>query len=218
MELPSPSVCTTRCSPLTPSSKIFSAVASKWYDVLSPHRRVIPLLTLTSTTQRGHQPQALARSIYAYASHIEDLTPILPLVERIAHKHASVHIQPSQYAIVAQHLMEAITHVVGADTFKGDLYDAWGTAYWNLAHIFIDLERKLYEAAGWTGWREFVVEKKVKESDEITSFYFRPKDGKPLEPYRPGQYISVQRFCAELGVMQNRQYVLALSLCGLRRR
>ena len=58
--------------------------------------------------------------------------------------------------------------------------------------------------------REFVVEKKVKESDEITSFYFRPKDGKSLDPYRPGQYISIQRFIPELGYNQNRQSVVEL--------
>ncbi|RDX57323.1 bacterial hemoglobin [Lentinus brumalis] len=162
-----------------------------------------------SKQMRGHQPQALASAVYAYAAHIEDLTPILPVVERIAHKHASVHIIPSQYAIVGTHLLGAMSEVLGADTFNGDLYNAWETAYWNLAHIFIDRERQLYEAAAWTGWREFVVEKKVKESDEITSFYFRPKDSKPLDPYRPGQYISIQRFIPELGHYQNRQYSLS---------
>ena len=160
--------------------------------------------------KRGLQPEALARAVYAYAAHIEDLTPILPVVERIAHKHASIHIVPSQYAVVGTHLLSAITDVLGADTFKSELYDAWATAYWNLAHIFIDRERQLYEAAAWVGWREFVVEKKVKESDEITSFYFRPKDGKSLDPYRPGQYISIQRFIPELGYNQNRQSVVEL--------
>ncbi|KAI0672644.1 globin-like protein [Trametes maxima] len=162
-----------------------------------------------SKQQLGLQAQALARAVYAYAANIEDLTPILPVVERIAHKHTSVHIVPSQYAIVGKYLLEAITHVVGADVFKGDLYDAWGVAYWNLAHIFIDRERQLYEAAQWVGWRDFVVAKKVKESDEITSFYLAPKDGKPLAPYRPGQYISVQKFVPELGFNQSRQYSLS---------
>ncbi|KAI0771086.1 bacterial hemoglobin [Trametes elegans] len=162
-----------------------------------------------SKQQLGLQAEALARAVYAYAANIEDLTPILPVVERIAHKHASVHIVPSQYAIVGKHLLEAITQVVGADVFKGDLYDAWGVAYWNLAHIFIDRERQLYEAAAWTGWRDFVVAKKVKESDEITSFYLAPKDGQPLPPYRPGQYISVQKFVPELGFNQSRQYSLS---------
>ncbi|KAI0373181.1 bacterial hemoglobin [Pilatotrama ljubarskyi] len=162
-----------------------------------------------SKQQLGHQAEALAHAVYAYAANIEDLTPILPVVERIAHKHTSVHIVPSQYAIVGKHLLEAITQVVGADVFKGDLYAAWGAAYWNLAHIFIDRERQLYEAAQWTGWREFVLDRKVKETEEITSFYLRPKDGKPLEPYRPGQYISVQKYVPELGFCQSRQYSLS---------
>ena len=113
--------------------------------------------------------------------------------------------EPAQYEVVAKYLTEAIIEVVGADVVKGELAAAWVSAYWNLAYIFIDRERELYEAAGWVGWREFVVAKKIKESDEITSFYFKPKDGKPLEPFRPGQYISVQRFVPKLGVYQNRQ-------------
>ncbi|KAI0753827.1 globin-like protein [Fomes fomentarius] len=174
------------------------AITTRMYSqMLAAHPELQNIFSRTKQV-RGHQPEIIARSIYAYASHIEDLTPILPFVERIAHKHASVHIQPSHYAAVGEYLMKAITDIVGADTFKGHLYDAWGVAYWNLAHTFIGLERKLYEAAAWVGWHDFIVEKKVKESDEITSFYFRPKDGQALEPYRPGQYISIQRFIPQL--------------------
>ena len=158
-----------------------------------------------SFKQRGQQPEVLARSVFAYASHIEDLTPILPFVERIANKHASVHVEPAHYDVVGKYLTAAIIEVVGADVFKGELYDAWIAAYWNLAYVFIDREHALYKEAGWVGWRDFVVEKKVQESDEVTSFYLRPKDGKALPPYRPGQYISVQRFVPQLGVTQNRQ-------------
>ncbi|KAI0742226.1 bacterial hemoglobin [Daedaleopsis nitida] len=186
-----------------------TAITTRMYSQMLAAHPELQNVFSHSKQQRGQQPEALARAIYAYASHIDDLTPILPVVECIAHKHASIHILPSQYAIVATHLMDAITHVVGADTFTGALYDAWGAAYWNLAHVFIDRERELYEAAAWTSWREFVVQRKVAESDEITSFYFRPKDGAPLAPYRPGQYISVQRFIPELGAMQNRQYSLS---------
>ena len=113
--------------------------------------------------------------------------------------------EPAQYEVVAKYLTEAIIEVVGADVVKDELAEAWLSAYWNLAYIFIDRERELYEAAGWVGWRDFVVAKKIKESDEIASFYFKPRDGKSLEPFRPGQYISVQRFVPKLGVYQNRQ-------------
>ncbi|KAI1787075.1 globin-like protein [Ganoderma leucocontextum] len=162
-----------------------------------------------SKQERGQQPDVLARSLYAYASHIEDLGPILPFVERIANKHASVHVEPEHYDVVGKYLTSAIIQVVGADVFKGELYDAWIAAYWNLAYVFIDREHALYKEAGWVGWRDFVVEKKIQESDEVTSFYLRPKDGKALPPYRPGQYISVQRFVPQFGVTQNRQYSLS---------
>jgi uncharacterized protein len=44
----------------------------------------------------------------------------------------------------------------------------------------------------WDGWREFILDDRVAESDTITSFYLKPKDGRPLQPFRPGQYLTVQ--------------------------
>ena len=129
----------------------------------------------------------------------------MPTVERLCNKHTSLHIVPSQYAIVGKHLLQAIGEVVGTDVFSGELYEAWVVAYWQLAHICINREAELYKAAGWVGWRDFVVEKRVEESKEITSFYLVPKDGKSLPTFRPGQYVSVQMFIKELGFKQSRQ-------------
>ena len=155
--------------------------------------------------QRGDQAQALASAVYAYAANIDDLTPVLPTVERLCQKHASLHIQPSQYAIVGKHLLQAIGEVVGTEVFSGDLFEAWVIAYWQLAHICINREAELYKQAAWVGWKEFVLSKKVKETEEITSFYLTPKDKTPLPPFRAGQYISVQKYIAELGFNQSRQ-------------
>lgn len=155
--------------------------------------------------QRGDQAEALFRGVYAYAVHIDDLTPILPVVERISNKHASLGITPDQYAIVGKYLLGAISDVVGAETFSGELYDAWVDAYWNLARIFIKREEDLYQTAAWRGWKEFIVRQKVDEAADIISFYFAPKDGKPLPRYRPGQYISVQKYIKGLGFNQSRQ-------------
>jgi uncharacterized protein len=44
----------------------------------------------------------------------------------------------------------------------------------------------------WAGWREFVLEKRVAESASITSFYLRPEDGRPLQTFRPGQFLTIQ--------------------------
>jgi nitric oxide dioxygenase len=163
-------------------------------------------LTLTFM-QTGHQAEALASAVYAYAEHIDNLGPIIPVVDRINQKHASLHIEPPQYAVVGQFLLQAITAVLGADVFAGALYDAWAAAYWQLAHVFIEREATLYAQAGWVGWKPFVVQKRVQESDDIVSFYLIPKEDAPkMGLYRPGQFISVRKFITELGVYQSRQY------------
>ncbi len=43
---------------------------------------------------------------------------------------------------------------------------------------------------GWDGFRAFIVESKVPESENITSFYLKPQDGEPLPPYMPGQFLT----------------------------
>ena len=160
---------------------------------------------ICETFQKGEQPDVLARAVYGFVANIEDPTPIIPFIERIAHKHTSLSIQPEHYKIVGKYLTEAAVEVLGADVLQGELYDAWLAAYWQLAHIFIDREAELYATAAWLGWKDFVVSKKVKESDDITSFYLVPKDGVALPSYKPGQFISVQRFIEDLGYKQSRQ-------------
>ncbi len=44
----------------------------------------------------------------------------------------------------------------------------------------------------WNGYRKFQVAKKVRECDGVSSFYLAPHDGKPLPPYKPGQYVTFQ--------------------------
>lgn len=41
----------------------------------------------------------------------------------------------------------------------------------------------------WSGQRAFVVDKKIAESETVTSFYMKPEDGGPVADYEPGQYI-----------------------------
>ena len=45
---------------------------------------------------------------------------------------------------------------------------------------------------GWNGYKELVVTKKVKESNEITSFYFNTVNGEPLPKFKPGQFLSLR--------------------------
>lgn len=161
----------------------------------------------------GTQPAALAHAVWAYASNIDNLGALTTAVTRIAHKHASLGITPDQYPIVGENLLASIKEVLG-DAVNQPVLDAWAAAYQQLADIFIDFEKGLYESAkqtpgGWVGWRKFKVSRKVPESDEIISFYLEPVDGGRLPHYKPGQYISVRVFVPELGVYQPRQYSLS---------
>lgn len=55
--------------------------------------------------------------------------------------------------------------------------------------MYNEAERK---TGGWKDFRKFVVQKKVKESDVITSFYLVPEDKGAISDFLPGQYVSVK--------------------------
>ena len=51
---------------------------------------------------------------------------------------------------------------------------------------------KTQTEAGWQDWRDFKIIKKEAESQEITSFYFQPVDGKSIPDFKPGQYLTIR--------------------------
>ncbi|MGG6309861.1 NO-inducible flavohemoprotein [Paenibacillus macerans] len=146
--------------------------------------------------RQGKQPTALANAVYAAAAHIDRLNDILPVVRGIAQKHRALGILPEHYPIVGENLLAAIKTVLG-DAATKEILDAWGRAYGVIADVFISVEAEMYQEAeqqqgGWRGFRRFVVERKVQESDVITSFYLKPEDGLAISAYEPGQYITVR--------------------------
>jgi len=46
--------------------------------------------------------------------------------------------------------------------------------------------------SAWSGIRKFTVSQKISECDDTYSFYLKPHDGKPLPPFKPGQYLTFQ--------------------------
>ena len=44
----------------------------------------------------------------------------------------------------------------------------------------------------WKDWRNFVVIRKVKESEEITSFYLKPEDNGEIPNFIPGQFLTIK--------------------------
>lgn len=146
--------------------------------------------------KQGRQQRALAGTVYAAAKYIDNLEAILPVVNQIAHKHRSLGILPEHYPIVGKHLLIAIKEVLG-DAATDEIINAWGEAYGMIADAFISVEAEMYDAAanqrgGWDGFRPFIVEKKVEESEVITSFYLKPVDRKAIASFKPGQYISIK--------------------------
>lgn len=143
----------------------------------------------------GTQQRALAGAICAFAANVDNLAVLGPAVELIAQKHASLRIVPEQYPIVGTHLLGSIREVLG-EAATDEIVDAWAEAYQLLADILIGREAEIYEEHrerfGWVGFKEFVVERRVDESDRITSFYLKPADGSELGAYEPGQYITVR--------------------------
>ncbi|KAF2116327.1 flavohemo protein [Lophiotrema nucula] len=187
-------------------------ITTKFYaDMLEAHPELHNIFNNVHQ-KTGHQPRALAGALYAYAANIDNLGVLSPALELICQKHTSLYIRPEHYEVVGTHLLQTMKTVLGAAA-TGEILDAWEAAYWQLAHIMINKEAQLYETTnGWTDWKDFKIAKKVKESEDITSFYFEPVDANLKIPvFKPGQYISVNVFVDELydGVWQARQYSLS---------
>lgn len=161
--------------------------------------------------QEGTQQRALAGAICAFAYHVDNLEVLGPAVELIAQKHASLGVKREHYPIVGEHLLGSICEVLGLPA-TDPIVGAWAEAYGFLVDILAGRESQLYDAHrerhGWEGFKPFSVDRKVAESDCITSFYLKPQDGKPLARHLPGQYITV-RVPTEDGSTTMRNYSLS---------
>lgn len=170
------------------------AITQTMYGYLFKDEEIRNLFNQSHQGARGAQPQALAAAILAYAENVDNLAVLGSAVERIAQKHAGLNILPEHYPHVANALLKAIGEVLdGAAT--EEILKAWGEAYWFLAEILIGREAEIYRAqaaapGGWAGWREFVVDQVVEESEVIKSFYLRPADGGRVMRHKPGQYLT----------------------------
>src|SRR5215471_10853676 len=160
----------------------------------------------------GNQQQALAGAVAAFATALVNTPDRLPenLLARIAQKHASLGIQPEQYQIVHDNLMSAIAEVLG-DAVTPDIAAAWDEVYWLMSYTLIHVERGLYSARGvrpQTIWRQWQVEKKIQETDDVVSLVVKRIDDHLVKPSLPGQYITVQVQLPD-GTRQPRQYSLS---------
>jgi nitric oxide dioxygenase len=171
---------------------------------------------LDGTFNRGNQAEgtqqvALAGSVAAFASALVETPEQLPdhLLNRIAHKHASLGIRPDQYRVVHEHLFWAIVEVLG-DAVTPEVAAAWDEVYWLMAYALINQERGLYSARGVrpeTVWRDWRVVEKTRETDDVVTFTVQRIDDRLVKTSLPGQYVTVRMTMPD-GVRQPRQYSL----------
>jgi nitric oxide dioxygenase len=173
-----------------------SEITRRMYSILFEDDHIRELFNHANQGEGGSQVKALAGAILAYAQNIENLAVLVPVVERIAHKHIGYHILPEHYPFVAKALLSAIEDVLG-EAATPDILEAWGEAYWFLADILKEREVEIRtqleaQTGGWSGWRAFRIDAKIRESSVVTSFILRPLDGQPVVRQKPGQYLTIR--------------------------
>ncbi|MFD7911311.1 globin domain-containing protein [Streptomyces sp. NPDC059752] len=190
-------------------------IAELFYTKLfAAHPALIRDLFNRGNQRAGLQQQALAGSVAAFATHLlahPDTRPDV-MLGRIAHKHASLGVTREQYAVVHQHLFEAIAEVLG-EAVTPEVAQAWDEVYWLMANALIALEERLYaeqRVVAGDVWRRWTVTERVAETADCTTFRITPADGAPAPAHRPGQYVSVQVELPD-GARQIRQYSLITS-------
>ncbi len=171
-------------------------ITRRFYTLMFTGNPEVKVFFNQSHQHSGGQQKALAGAICAYAANIDNLGALGPAVELIAQKHCSLGILPEHYPIVGKHLLVAIKDVLG-DAITDEIITAWANAYGLLADVLIKREAEIYReqaaaSGGWNGYRPFIVDRKVRESNVITSFYLKPADGGQLPDYKPGQYLTVK--------------------------
>jgi uncharacterized protein len=77
----------------------------------------------------------------------------------------------------------------GSGAILGLLYPAKGNQSSTQVQ---DRSNSVSEQQTWKDWRNFVVTRKVKESEEITSFYLQPEDGGVIPDFQPGQFLTIK--------------------------
>ncbi|WP_426817696.1 NO-inducible flavohemoprotein [Winslowiella sp. 2C04] len=191
-------------------------LTAHFYDRMFAHNPELKDVFNMSNQRNGDQREALFNAICAYATNIENLSAILPAVERIAQKHASINIQPQQYQIVGQHLLATIDELMSPGN---EVLEAWGKAYGVLANVFIQREEAIYQQSeqkpgGWRNTRAFRISAINAESSLINSFVLTPVDGQPVADYLPGQYLGITINDESFENQEIRQYSLTRSPDG----
>lgn len=172
-----------------------NAITTVFYqNMFAQHPELLDIFNETNQ-KLGRQQTALATTVLAAAKHLEHLEVLLPQVTEISHKHRALQILPEHYPIVGEHLIGAIKQVLG-DAANDDIIGAWTEAYDEIADVFIQLEKGMYEDEMWEGFAAFKVVEKVAAATDIAAFTVVPVDDQKIDLSKlsltAGQYITVK--------------------------
>lgn len=171
-----------------------TAITTVFYkNMFNQHPELLDIFNETNQ-KLGRQQTALAMTVLAAVKHLDKLAVLLPQVTQISHKHRALQILPEHYPIVGHHLVGAIKEVLG-EAANDDIIDAWTEAYDEIADVFIQLEKTMYEQEMWEGFAPFKITKKVEAATDIAAFTVVPvNDDIDLSKLSlsAGQYITVK--------------------------
>ena len=119
-------------------------ITTRMYEIMFQNHPEVKSQFDMSAQANGSQPAKLATAVYSYATHIDDLAGLKSMVEKIAHRHVQTHVQPEQYAIVGECMLQAMQDVLG-EAATPEVIAAWAEAYQLLAEIFIHREHEIYD-------------------------------------------------------------------------
>ncbi|MES2824911.1 MAG: NO-inducible flavohemoprotein [Pseudomonadota bacterium] len=188
-------------------------ITDLFYKKLFSHHPELKHVFNMANQAKGEQSRALADAVFRYATHIDELEKLGPMVSRIAHKHASLQVAPEHYPIVGKYLLEAIQNHLGLEA-ADSILEAWAEAYQQLAVIFVATEENIYaenenKTGGGRGFRAFRMADIRYEAQDVKSFYLEPVDGLPIATFAPGQYVGVKVKPDIEGYDEIRQYSLS---------
>ncbi|WP_448564169.1 NO-inducible flavohemoprotein [Thalassotalea ganghwensis] len=172
------------------------AITDVFYKNLFEHHPFLKNIFNMANQGKGEQSRALSDAVITYAKNIDNVEILIPTVQRIAHKHASLGIKKLHYSVVGATLLGAIQEVLSINE-KHPAIIAWGEAYGILADVFINVEQEIYnenkqQTGGWEGFRDFYIDRIEQEANRVKSFYFKPVDLESVPEFKGGQYVGVR--------------------------
>lgn len=187
-------------------------IADRFYERLfAAHPELLRDLFNRGNQASGTQRRALAGSIAAFATHLVERPDERPdvLLNRIAHKHASLGIAPEQYAIVREHLFAAIAEVLG-DAVTPEVAAAWDEVYWLMARRPHRHRAPAVRTARRREGRVAALGGRGTRRGDRRRRHLPAAPGRrgPLPDFRAGQYVSVRVELPD-GAHQIRQYSLS---------